>query len=512
MIAATVLIGSGWVAAQTSPTREPAQDARIIAGAVGGMLGAAESGSLDAVLRSIVRGDLRVQAGPGPFAPEPAARMEGFGPSLRNLAYVVVLDPRGQTIASSDPAGAAFDPPERGEWRALQRAAPGGWWNPHELVSLRPEGQPVALGAYPVLDQRGRALATVVVAKSALPAPDRLMNLRRVVAIFSAATVAVLAGAFLFALASAALVGYVLSRRLTARLERLGRAAEGLAGGDLDQRVAAGPADEVGLLTRQFNHMADRLAVSVGELEAEKRSAEEALQTKRELVANVSHELRTPLSSIRGHTESLLMEAEGLGGRQREYLGVINREMERLGGLVDDLFLLSTTEAGALPLLLRNVAIAEVVAEALGAVEPIARGDRRVALVSRLPGDLPAVVADRQRVLQVLGNLLRNALRYTPEGGLISVRAERRDAVVEISIEDTGPGIPPDQVPHLFERFYRGDPARERATGGAGLGLAIVRELVEAMGGAVAAASVVGEGSRFSFTLPIAVDLELDKT
>jgi two-component system, OmpR family, phosphate regulon sensor histidine kinase PhoR len=136
-----------------------------------------------------------------------------------------------------------------------------------------------------------------------------------------------------------------------------------------------------------------------------------------------------------------------------------------------------------------------------------------VTLVTRIEPDLPPVLADRQRLGQVLANLLRNALRYTPEGGLISVAAARSNGqhaptetapAVEVSVADTGLGIPPDELPRIFERFYRGDPARERTSGGAGLGLAIVRELVEAMGGRVAAESKLGEGSRFSFTLPSA--------
>ena len=122
----------------------------------------------------------------------------------------------------------------------------------------------------------------------------------------------------------------------------------------------------------------------------------------------------------------------------------------------------------------------------------------------RQPEGEAAALADRRRVVQVLGNLVRNALRHTPPGGLIAVRAERQDGRASVTVEDTGEGIPPDQLPHIFERFYRGDAARDRASGGAGLGLAIVRELVEAMGGYVAVESAPGEGSRFSFSLPVA--------
>ena len=135
---------------------------------------------------------------------------------------------------------------------------------------------------------------------------------------------------------------------------------------------------------------------------------------------------------------------------------------------------------------------------------PIARRDRQITVVAAVPEDLPPVWGDHQRVVQILGNLVRNAFRHTPEGGLIALRAERQDGWVTVSVEDTGEGIPPERIPHLFDRFYRGDEARDRASGGAGLGLAIVRELVEAMGGDVSVASTVGQGSCFSFRLPVA--------
>jgi signal transduction histidine kinase len=151
------------------------------------------------------------------------------------------------------------------------------------------------------------------------------------------------------------------------------------------------------------------------------------------------------------------------------------------------------------------VRLADVVAEVVSSIQPAARAERQVSLVTEVDTDLPPVLADRQRVAQVLANLVRNAVRHTPEGGLVAVRAARRDERQAIvSVEDTGEGIPADQLDRVFERFYRAEPSRDRASGGAGLGLAIVRELVTAMGGEVSAESAFGEGSRFSFTLPLA--------
>jgi signal transduction histidine kinase len=182
---------------------------------------------------------------------------------------------------------------------------------------------------------------------------------------------------------------------------------------------------------------------------------------------------------------------------------IVQAEIDRLSHLIEDLFALATNEAGGLPLTLAPVDVGAVVAEAVESVREVARRERQVTVINGVPDDLPPVLADRQRVGQVLANLLRNALRYTPAGGLVSVSAEPQPAHVLVSVADTGLGIPPEALPHLFDRFYRADAARDRDSGGAGLGLAIVRELVEAMGGRVGVESKLGQGSRFWFTLPI---------
>ncbi|HVC32346.1 MAG TPA: ATP-binding protein [Chloroflexota bacterium] len=506
MVAAVVLIAGGWIAAQQDSTGEPSQDARIVASAIGGLATRDDaSTALNVVLRAMASGSLRVLGGPNPNAPDQAPRFVRFGSSLDDVAYIVVVGHDGQPLASSEPTGAAFAPPERLEWHVLAQEALAGVRDPRRLVSDRSGGGPAALGAYPILNERGQPVAAVVVATRTLPSPTHGGSFWQGLAIFGAASLAVLVAASLFALVSASVVGYLLSRRLVARLERLGRAAESLAAGDLSRRVEEGPADEVGRLMRQFNHMADQLAATVAALEAAKGRTEATLRAKRELVANVSHELRTPLALIRSHAESLLLRGgDHEGERRREYLAVINRETEHLSRLIDDLFALSTAEAGALPLALEPVALAELVEEVARGIRPIARRERQVSVATEVAPDLPPALADRQRVVQVLGNLVRNALRYTPEGGLIAIRAEPRDGRASIAVEDTGIGIPPDQLPHVFERFYRGDDARDRASGGAGLGLAIVRELVEAMGGDVSVESTVGQGSCFAFSLPLA--------
>jgi signal transduction histidine kinase len=510
MTGAVGLIVASRFRAWNDPVQVAVQDARGAASAVGPAVrrGAGPS-ELNAVLRAVSEGGLPVQDGPPWTSAEIGWR---FGVRPEGSAYLALVGPDGRVLASSDPAGEAFAPPERGEWSAVVGQALGGQRDPGRLAMPRTGNGPGALAAYPVLDERGRAVAAVVAGEPPQPPPGPVGPVRALL-LFGAASVAVLAGAFVFALVSAGVVGYLLSRRLVARLERLGGAVEALAAGDLTRRVEEGAPDEVGQLARRFNRMAERLAVTVGELESARRHTEAALQAKRELVANVSHELRTPLASIRGHTESLLMQAaappagsgaeEDGGALRREYLAVIHRETEQLSRLIDDLFTLSTAEAGALPLALEPVRLGEVVEEVAASVRPAAHRERRVTIVTEVAPDLPPALADRRRVVQVLANLVRNALRHTPEGGLVALRAERRDGSAWVAVEDTGVGMPPERLERVFERFYRGDDARDRASGGAGLGLAIVRELVEAMNGDVAAESTLGQGSRFSFRLPL---------
>jgi signal transduction histidine kinase len=518
MIAALLLISSAWLARNDSPSSQPADDARVVASAVQGLvvhgLAGPDAGGaeLSQVLRLIADGEVRLLSGPGAAAPDAARRFAPFGAPLSDVAYLAVFGPDGRLLGSSDSAGVAFAPAEQREWTPLVDAALAGGRDPARLVARRTGAGPTLLGAYPIVDDGGRVVAAALVASTApLPAASTgFGDFWRTLAFFSAATVAVLAGAFVFALASSSLVGYLLARRLVARLERLGRVAEALAGGDLSRRVDldddSRSGDEVNLLARRFNHMADQLAETVAALALAKQNAEEALRAKRELVANVSHELRTPLASIRGHVESLQLRETNLEpAARRTYLDIVHRETEQLSRLIDDLFELSTAESGGLPLSLQPVAVGEVADEVVDSIASVAQRERRVTVIKAVDAGLPPVLADRQRVAQVLSNLVRNAVRHTPEGGLVAVRASLGDGhTVTVSVEDTGVGISPEHLPHVFARFYRADASRDRASGGAGLGLAIVREWVEAMGGEVSAESTLGRGSRFSFTLAVA--------
>lgn len=254
-----------------------------------------------------------------------------------------------------------------------------------------------------------------------------------------------------------------------------------------------------------------QLAEARGLAAQEQARAEQADQKRRELITNMSHELRTPVASIQGHIESLLKACDSDATTPlplnllRTYLTIVHRESLRLGALVDDLLALSRAETDELRLKLEAVTAEEVVEEVYQTVMPLARRERQIAMVQQVEPALPSVLADRQRLTQILLNLVRNAITYTPDGGIISISLHRADEEhLALLVSDTGIGIPPQDLDRIFERFYRIDASRTRRSGGAGLGLAIVRDFVVAMGGSISVESVVGEGSTFRVLLQIA--------
>lgn len=498
MIAAVLLIASGWIAAQTSPAREPAQDARMVAQAVGGLAIRGGDAQLNGTLRALADGSLRVVV---PFGLEADRRPQGVGvPPLRDVSYLLVLGPNGQLIASSDPAGAAFAPPEAGEWRPIAARAMAGGRGSDDVVVRHADDGPAALAAAPILGDDGRPAAAVVVGTATLPQPARAPDLLRGLAIFGAASIAVLAAASVFALGSAGLVAYLLSRRLVTRLERLGAAVESLAAGNLAARAPAGGDDEVGQLVGRFNHMAVDLERTLHELEAERDRVTGLLMARRQLVAGVSHELRTPVATVRGYLEAALGRDGAVSADLRADLEIMEGELERLQRLIDDLFTLSRAEVGQLELRSQPMDVGVVVQRLVETLAPLAWQQRRVQMLVETAGDLPPARGDAQRLEQVVSNLLSNAVRHTPPGGLVAAAVRADVETVRLEVRDTGSGIAPADLPHVFERFYRGPGQDGRS--GAGLGLALVKELTETMGGRVEAASTPGEGTCFTVRLP----------
>lgn len=241
--------------------------------------------------------------------------------------------------------------------------------------------------------------------------------------------------------------------------------------------------------------------------EQERLRAEQAEQRRRELVVNVSHELRAPVASISGHLESLLLSTEEgakvpPANTLHDYLSIAYHEARRLGLLVDELLSLASMESHELRLHMEAIAAGEVVEEVYRTLMPLAQRERQVTLVRGSQPNLPPVQADRQRLIQVLTNLVRNAITSTPTGGIVSISLESADEQhLALIVEDNGVGIPAEELQRIFDRFYRTDTSRSRSTGGFGLGLAIVHDLVTAMGGSISVKSTVGQGSRFCVLL-----------
>jgi signal transduction histidine kinase len=279
-------------------------------------------------------------------------------------------------------------------------------------------------------------------------------------------------------------IGFVLVRHVTAPLRSLTQAARLVAAGDFSQRVNPTSADEIGELGFAFNEMA--------------ASIQRDEQLRRNMVADIAHELRTPLTVIRGNLEGAL---EGVLPLSSETLLPVHQQAILLSRLVEDLRELALAESGQLVLEREPVDIRALAESVLAALRPQA-APREIDLVADIELALPVAWADPSRVRQILLNLLANALRHTPKGGRVVVSARTEGALIRIAVQDSGLGIPPEELPHVFERFYRGDPSRARETGGSGLGLAIVKHLVLLHGGEVWAVTGPPGGARLEFTLP----------
>ncbi len=290
----------------------------------------------------------------------------------------------------------------------------------------------------------------------------------------------------LIAVAIALIMTFFLSRRILAPVKSLTAVAKQLGKGDFSQRVLIKDRSEFGELAETFNSMASDL--------------ERAERLQRNMVADVAHELRTPLSNIRGYLEAV---RDGVIAPDENTIRSLDEEATLLSRLVNDLQELSLAEAGQLKLIRAGEDISKLIKQTVVVIRPQAMA-KGVSVSVDLPDGLPVVDIDWQRIGQVLRNLLENAVAHTAKGGAVSVTAVWEGSRVEVNVADTGEGIPTEDLADIFERFYRVDQSRTRATGGSGLGLTIARRLVEAPGGEINARSEPGKGSCFSFTLPVA--------
>jgi signal transduction histidine kinase len=383
-------------------------------------------------------------------------------------------------------------PPTLAEWaigRLQQVAAseprrrPGrGGFRPGGGRGRRPDGvarPPV--GFAPVMI--GRQVAAAVVVAPARPLGRVIEQFGPLIAL----------GALILLLGGTALAALIVFRPAHTRLRALQTAAERLGSGDTSARVPAAGGDEIAAVARSFNRMADELA-------ARQAALVEGDRTRRQLLADVSHELMTPLTAIRGYAETLLLPQFAPAGEAPRYVGIVLEEVDRIERLVGDLLDLARYEAGGAAPVREAVSVEDLFARVRARHAP-ALAERGIELQVALADEARTVVGDARRLEQALQNLTANALRHTPAAGRVSLSAARRGQDVVLTVADTGAGISPEHLPHVFDRFYKADPSR--ADGGTGLGLSIVRAIVEQHGGTVSARSTPGVETVFEVVLPV---------
>ena len=395
---------------------------------------------------------------------EPGAELESIVRQAADISglRITTFDPDGNVVADSNPPSSISNPLEN-----------GGGPKEAEALPLLSDGEVV--GSITASSDFGLEPGTE---EFAVSDPDASRIAGHVDRYLLWAGIGV-------ALLGTALV-WMLARRTLAPVQRLGATARRLGGGDLSQRAEVAGPTEIRQLAHSFNTMAAEL--------------EEAESRRRSLTADIAHELRTPTSNIQGYMEAI---KDGVFQPTPETVDTIHEQSLLLSRLVDDLRLLAQVDGGELQLQRTQTRLEELVQSCVDALRPRAEA-KGVALGVDVAGTMLALDLDPTRIAQAVGNLLDNAVTHTPEGGSVTVSVHASADAVEVHVADTGPGIAPDDLSRVFDRFYRADPSRSRSTGGTGLGLTIARRLVEAHGGSIEAESVVGQGSRFVIRLPVA--------
>ncbi|HWR07490.1 HAMP domain-containing sensor histidine kinase [Sporomusa sp.] len=386
-----------------------------------------------------------------------------------------IMDKTGQIIAGQPPA----------RWKSRHLKNLAEFWNTADWQD--------GSGAQKILKPRRLREPAII---AALPLPAAGSGQQTALFLFSPVTGATrtalaLEQLLLYSLGAgilaAVLIGLLMARSLTRPLADISRAAAAFAGGDYQSRTNAIKSDEIGQLGRTFNSMASELA--------------QIEQNRREFLSDVSHELKTPVASIQALAETML---DGLAKKpeQRErYLASIVGETKRIGRLVGDLLDLSQLESGELTIVREKISLSELITVHCTKLMPFLEA-KSLIITTELPETIPPVIADPDRLGQVLANLLTNAIRHADTGSIIAITAHPHQQQIALTVSNTGPGIPAEHLPHIWERFYRVEKSRSRGDGGTGLGLAITKKLVEAMGGTVNASSTPGEITAFTITLP----------
>ncbi|CAA9561205.1 MAG: Phosphate regulon sensor protein PhoR (SphS) [uncultured Thermomicrobiales bacterium] len=427
-----------------------------------------------------------------------AGEVPGFESRLSDdaaprIAAVALADASGTIVASSDPGWIAagqtiseFQRPAPREAAATTIALQGQLdpsWNAYYSMSVSMER---TAAAYPIITSAGTMAGALILEGNPIGTvvgQSRIQSLRQLATSFlgSLWTLAIPA------LAISIPFGFWRARSISRRLARMADAADAMASGHLETRIRVRRRDEIGRLADRFNQMAAHI--------------EATEQGRRAFMSNVSHELRTPVSIIQGTVERQLARRAELEPERRAALQLIQTEAMVLTRLVSDLTTLTRVDEQNLRLERHALDIAAIASDTVNGIRDLAWNQSKVSVESLIPPDLPPVFADETRIRQVLSNLLYNSLRHTPAGGLIVLQARLLGDAVQISTSDTGQGIARDALPNVFDRYFQAERGNRHA-GGSGLGLSIVKQLVEAHGGTISVESEIGQGTTFRFTLP----------
>jgi signal transduction histidine kinase len=404
---------------------------------------------------------------------------------------VYLLDNRGRILAYSAPPGKVKR--ERIDLAPVREFLRGGLHRPVVGDDPRDSGNRKVFSAAPIgPPQQPQGYLYVVLAGEQLQSVAGMLQDSYILRL----ALYILVGAAL----AGVLVGLWSLRRVTRRLRRLDRAMAAFEAGGFTSLPPAGTFDtgqndELGRLGHTFNRMAERITSQVSALK-------QTDSLRRELVANVSHDLRTPIASLQGYLETLLIKADTLSAEERsQYLRVALRHSERLGKLVAELFELAKLDSGHTELHREPFSPGELVQDVVIKHRLRAR-EQGVSIETDIPPDLPFVSADIGLIERVLENLLDNAIRHTPQGGHVAVSLAREASQVNVRVADTGCGIPADELPYVFDRFYQVKKSQRESGGGVGLGLAIAKRILDLHASRIAVDSTPQAGTQFDFTLP----------
>ncbi|NAS19432.1 HAMP domain-containing protein [Clostridium butyricum] len=297
-------------------------------------------------------------------------------------------------------------------------------------------------------------------------------------------------------------VSYFISMSIAKPIKEITEISLEMSKGNFSKKAKVYSSDEIGKLTEAFNYMMVTLDKTMGDLEDEKNKMIKLEKMQRQFVANASHEIRTPLTSVRGYVEAILDGVVNDKEQERKHLGIILKETLRMHRLVNSLLDLSRIESGQIKINRKDLNISEVINSTVMKFKPIIE-DQELQLVVDIPKGLPIVIGDEDLIDQVITNYITNAVRFTSAGGSITVKAEQNENEVYVHVIDTGIGISSEELTKVWGRFYKINESRQLSKEGAGLGLSLVKEIIELLGGRTWAESELGKGSIFSFSLII---------